>query len=260
VDLPVSEVVPNPHQPRRVMNDATLAELAASLKANGLIQPILVRRQGSTYELIAGERRLRAARLAGLKTIPAIVRAVDSFTQAQLALVENIQREDLNPIDRANAYRTLVQQLGLTQSELAGRLGEDRSSIANHLRLLELAPDVQSMLRDGRLSLGHAKVLAGVADQAEQVRLAELCVAQGLSVRNLERVINEASPAAAPAAAEKPAASPHVRQVETSIARQLGLRVQLRSGSKGKGKLIIHYGNLDQFDELMGRLKVKLDD
>ncbi|HEY8751799.1 MAG TPA: ParB/RepB/Spo0J family partition protein [Tepidisphaeraceae bacterium] len=260
-EIPLVSVVPNPHQPRRQMNDGSIAELAASLKSTGLIQPVIVRQVGESYELIAGERRWRAAKLAGLTTIPAIVRVVDSFTQAQMALVENIQRENLNPIDRAQAYRTLMSQLGLTQAEMAGRLGEDRSTIANHLRLLDLAEPIQAMLVDGRLSLGHAKILAGVPDILEQQRLANLVVTQELSVRNLERLMSEAASAtpATPRAGAAPS-SAHQVDLEKSLTRQLGLRVQLRTAAKkGKGRLILHYASLDQFDELLSRLGVSAE-
>jgi ParB family transcriptional regulator, chromosome partitioning protein len=259
LEIPLASVIPNPHQPRKKMNDAAISELAASLKSTGLIQPIVVRQVGEAYELIAGERRWRAAKLAGLTTIPAIIRVVDSFTQAQMALVENIQRENLNPIDRAQAYRTLMSQLGLTQAELAGRLGEDRSTIANHLRLLDLAEPIQSMLIDGRLSLGHAKILAGVPDILEQERLANLVVSQELSVRNLERLLQDqatATPTPERSAASSPSA--HLMDLEKSLTRQLGLRVQVRSAAnKKKGRLILHYASLDQFDELLNRLGVK---
>src|SRR5687767_3746471 len=167
-ELPIAQIQPNPHQPRRSFDEASIADLAASIKSTGLIQPILVRKAGQQYQLIAGERRLRAAKLAGLTTIPAIIRDIDAVTQAQMALIENIQREDLNPIDRAQGYRTLIDQMGLTQAELAGRLGEDRSSIANFLRLLDLSESVKTMVRDGRLSLGHAKLIAGISDILEQ--------------------------------------------------------------------------------------------
>ena len=207
---------------------------------------------------IAGERRLRAAKLAGMTALPAIVRDVDSFTQAQMALVENIQREDLNPIDRAQSYRTLMDQLGLTQAELAARLGEDRSSIANFLRLLDLAEPVREMIRDGTLTLGHAKILAGVDDILEQQRLAELVVAQELSVRNLERLLQDAASNEPPPRRE-PSVTPHLQDLEKSIARQLGMRVQLRSGGKGKGRLVIHYASLDQFDELLSRMGVRTE-
>lgn len=259
VEIPIAAVQPNPHQPRQAFDEAGLADLAASIRSTGLIQPILVRQVGQHYQLIAGERRLRAAKLAGLESIPALMREVDSVTQAQMALIENIQREDLNPIDRATGYRSLIEQLGLTQAELAGRLGEDRSSVANFLRLLELAEPVKAMVKDGRLSVGHAKLIAGVPDILEQERLANLVLLQGLSVRNLERLMKE-MPKAKPARPEN-GASPHLHDLEKSLTRQLGLRVQVRSAAKaGKGKLIIHYGNLDQFDELMSRLGVRTPD
>ena len=256
LDLPVDGIQPNPHQPRRQFDQGTLSELAASMKTNGVIQPIVVRKSAGGYQLIAGERRLRAAKLASLPTIPAIVRDVDSFTQAQMALVENIQREDINPIDRALGYRSLMAQLGLTQSELANRLGEDRSSIANHVRLLDLPDAVIEMIRAGQLNLGQAKVIAGVTDPVEQQRLAELCFAQGLTVRNLERMLTSPTQPVARQVAATPA---HVKELESSITRQLGLRVQLRATSKSKGRLVIHYGSLDQFDDLVKRLGVELD-
>lgn len=257
LEIPLEAVVPNPHQPRRTMDEASIAELAASLKATGLIQPIVVRRVGETYQLIAGERRWRASKVAGLAKIPAIIRDVDSFTQARMALVENIQRENLNPIDRALAYRTLMNQLGLTQAELAGRLGEDRSSIANHLRLLDLAEPVQAMIGDSRLSLGHAKILAGVPDILEQQRLANLVVNQELSVRNLERLIKDPAKTPAPPTAQAAGSSAYQQELEKSISRQLGMKCQLRpSAKKGKGRLVIQYATLDQFDDLLNRLGV----
>jgi ParB family chromosome partitioning protein len=258
-ELPIAQIQPNPHQPRRSFSEASLNELAASIKSTGLIQPILVRKVGQQYQLIAGERRLRAAKLAGLTAIPALIRDIDTVTQAQMALIENIQREDLNPIDRAQGYRTLIDQLGLTQSELAGRLGEDRSSIANFLRLLDLAESVKTMVRDGRLSLGHAKLIAGISDTLEQERLANLVLLQGLSVRNLERAIKEGPKAEA----KKPlptGPAAHLQDLEKTISRQLGLRVQLRAAAKkGKGRLVIHSASLDQFDELLTRLKVSTE-
>jgi ParB family chromosome partitioning protein len=255
--IPIDRVSINPHQPRKQFSDASLAELAASIKTTGLIQPIIVRQLGDAFQLIAGERRWRAAKLAGLREISAIVREVDGYTQAQMALVENIQREDLNPLDRAQAYQTLLQQLGATQAELAARLGEDRSTIANHLRLLDLAEPVRNHLLAGELSLGHAKILASISDAAEQQRLADLCVKQGLSVRNLERLLATALPAST-----KPSrpVNAHLKEVEQSCARQLGMKVQLKStGSKGSGRVVIHYASLDQFDDLLQRLGVKLD-
>jgi len=258
-EIPLAAILANPHQPRKHFPEAALHELAASLKSTGLIQPIIVRRVGEEYQLIAGERRWRAAKLAGLTTVPALIRDVDGFTQAQMALVENIQREDLNPLDRAGAYRALMDQLGLTQAELAARLGEDRSSIANHLRLLDLTESVREKVGSGTLSLGHAKILASTTDPIEQERLANLVIAQGLSVRNLERVI--ANGGAAPKQRQPSTGSAHVADVEKSLARQLGMKVQLRSvPGKGNGRVVIHYATLDQFDELLQRLGIKLDE
>lgn len=253
--IPTAQIHPNPHQPRRQFNDTTLSELAASIKTTGLIQPIIVRPSPSGYELIAGERRWRAAQLAGLSDIPVLIREVDSFTQAQMALVENIQREDLNPLDRAAAYQSIIDQLGLTQSELAGRLGEDRSTIANFLRLLNLTDPVRELIRGGQLSFGHAKLLAGITDTAEQKRLAGLTIERDLSVRQLENLIRVGtSPAAL---TSSPNQSPHFADLEKSLTQQLGLRVQLRpSSKKGQGKLIINYSSLDQFDDLLQRLNV----
>lgn len=252
ISVPLAQIAPNPHQPRRSFSEASLKELAASIQSSGLIQPVIVRRSNSGFELVAGERRLRAAKLAGLESIPAIVRDVDGIAQAQMALIENIQRQDLNPIERAQGYRNIMQQLGLTQAELASRLGEERSGIANYLRLLDLAEPVRDMLRDGRLSFGHGKLLAGVSDILEQERLASLSVSQGLSVRNLERLIQSG---AKPPARPPTGISPHIQDLEKSLSRQLGMRVQVRSSSrKGRGRLVIHYSSLDQFDELIGRL------
>lgn len=260
-ELPVDRIQPNPHQPRRQFNEASLAALADSMKAAGVIQPVVVRQVGDAYELIAGERRLRAAKLAGLATIPALIRETDAITQAQLALIENIQREDLNPIDRAEGYRVLIDQLGLTQAELAVRLGEDRSTIANFLRILDLHEDVRRLVRDGGLTVGHAKVLMTVADPADQARLADLAARQDLSVRNLERIVSQ-GPSSVPTRQTPPTRSAHIQDLEKSLARELGMRVNVQSHprSKGKGKLVIHYASLDQFDTLLSRLGVNVEE
>jgi len=255
--IPIDSIRPNPHQPRRTINDASIAELAASMKSSGIIQPLVVRRIADGFELIAGQRRWRAAKLAGMTEVPAFARDVDSYAQAQMALVENIQREDLNPIERAQAYRALMDQLNLTQAELATRMGEDRSSIANYLRLLDLTESVRALVRDGRLSLGHAKLLAGVADILEQQRLAETVLTQSLSVRKLEEILQ--SEPREKSLRTTPTISPHLADLEKSLARQLGLRVQVRSGQKGRGRLILHYSSLDQFDDLLQKLGAKAE-
>ena len=250
----------NPHQPRRSFDEAALQGLAESLKQSGLIQPIVVRAVGEGYELVAGERRWRAAKLAGLTRLPALLRRVDTAGQAQLALIENTQRADLNPIERALAYQSLLQQLGSTQEELAVRLGEDRSTVANHLRLLDLCDPARKHVAGGALTLGHAKLLAGVHDLLLQQELADRAVAQQLSVRNLERLVQEAREIRSSAAPAIPA-SAHIADLEHRLSRDLQMRVQVRqAGKKGRGRLVIHYGSLDQFDTLVTRLGLNAED
>lgn len=257
MQLEVEQIRPNPHQPRRDFEPVALAQLAASLAQSGLIQPIVVRSVPGGFELIAGERRLRAAKQAGLRQVPAVVREADPVGQAELALIENIQREDLNPMERAAAYRALLDKLTVTQAELATRLGEDRSSIANFVRLLDLPAPVQHFVRERKLTLGHAKLIAGISDPAEQQRLAELAVQQGLSVQKLQQLIAESLQS--PGATARPAASSaHLADLERTITQQLGLRVQLRRGGKGKGRVVIHYASLEQFDDLLARLSIQL--
>lgn len=258
VEIQLDLITPNPTQPRKHIDDSAVAELATSIKSNGIIQPVVVRQVDGGYQLIAGERRLRAARLAGLAAIPAIVRQVDSAMQAQMALVENIQRKDLNPMERAESYRALAGQLGLTQAELAGRLGEDRSSVANHLRLLDLPDTVRQLIRQAKLSLGHAKILAGVSDPVEQDRLANQVVLSDMSVRALEALASGTT-AGPTSARQSPARSAHLIDLERTIARQLGMKVQVRGSKKGRGRLVIQYASLDQFDQLLDRLGVKTD-
>jgi ParB family transcriptional regulator, chromosome partitioning protein len=261
--LPLASVRANPHQPRKSFDDVALAELAESIRANGLIQPITVRKTPDGYELIAGERRTRASRQLGLQKITAIVVPADSHTQAQQALVENIQRQDLNPIDRALGYAALLDELGLTQEELARRTGEQRSTVANHLRLLDLCEPAKEYLRAGKLTFGHAKVLAGIPDILEQARLAELVVKQELSVRNLERVIKLPAPSAGKSPHRPLAAGrAHYAELEQSFTRQIGLRVEIRPSpaGKGKGKVVLHYSSLEEFDNLAERLAVELPD
>ena len=253
----LSRVRQNPHQPRRMFDEGALQGLADSLRQSGLIQPIVIRSVGDEFELVAGERRLRAAKLAGLDRLPAILRQVESVEQAELALIENTQRADLNPIERAAAYRHLLDVLKLTQEDLAHRLGEDRSTVANHLRLLDLCEPVRRHVASNTLSLGHAKLLAGVHDLLRQEQLGEGAVRQGLSVRALEQLI-QAERSARPV---PPPASAHIGDLERRLSRDLQMRVQVRqAGAKGKGRLIIHYGSLDQFDDLIEKLGLTTGD
>ena len=258
LEIPVRSIRPNPHQPRRQINSESIAELAMSIRNTGIIQPILVRTVDDGYELIAGERRWRATQLAELSTIPAIVREASPASQAEMALIENIQREDLNPIDRATSYRTLMDQLAITQAELADRLGEERSGIANYLRLLNLTEPVREQVRNGELSLGHAKLLASVEDILQQTALADNVVKNDLSVRNLERIIQNAP---ARPASQKTSPSAHLRDLETTLMAQLQMRVNVQTvGKKGGGRVTIHYTSLDQFDDLVRKLGVNLSE
>jgi ParB family chromosome partitioning protein len=261
VELP--RIQPNAGQPRKQFDETSLASLAESIKVAGIIQPIVVRQVSDappTYEVIAGERRYRAAQLAGLGKIPVILRKVDPLEQSQLALIENIHREDLNPIDRAMAYREMIRQTGGTHADIAARLGEERSGIANYIRLLELPEGCRQLVRQGSVSVGHAKLLCGLEDPNEIDRLAKLVVAQQMSVRALEKLIKEGPKAPAES---KPAKSitPHIADLERQISRDLEMRAEVKQARKGgKGRLVIHYASLDQFDELLSRLGVKMDE
>lgn len=268
IQVELSKLDPNPHQPRGLADPAGLLELSASIKASGILQPVIVRevRQSdgaSRYQLVAGHRRTEAAKLAGLSHIPALLRQDPTEEQqAEWALVENIQRQDLNPLERARAYRSYLQKFGLTHAQAAERLGEDRATISNFLRLLELNAGVQDLILRGLLSTGHAKVLAGVEDRARQDALANRAVGEGLSVRKLEELVNEAA-AVGEAGEERSTAvsahtrmiaakSPHVVELEQELSRKLGTKLRIfPSKRKNTGKVVIQYYSLDEFDRLV---------
>ncbi len=263
--IPVDSIDPNPHQPRAAMDPMALQELANSIKTSGVLQPIIVRPGSPTggaprYELVAGHRRTEAARLAGLTVVPAIVRQdTTDERQAEWALIENIQREDLNAIERARAYRAYVDKFSLTHGQAAERLGEDRTTITNFLRLLELNVGVQDLVARGILSAGHAKVLAGVADKSKQDALANRAVTEGLSVRKLEELLT--SPAAeaetttvASHTRTLAAKSPHVVELEQDLSRKLGTKLRIfPSKRKNTGKIVIQYFSLDEFDRIVDK-------
>jgi ParB family chromosome partitioning protein len=259
-DVPLHLIDPNPHQPRAAMDPIALRELAASIKASGVLQPVILRAgpQGR-FELVAGHRRTEAARLAGLDHIPALLRSdATEEQQAEWALVENIQRQDLNAIERAKAYRSYVDKFHLTHAQAAERLGEDRATISNFLRLLELNPGVQDLVARGLLSAGHAKVLAGITDVARQDALANRTVAEGFSVRKLEELASQLAPPPAETtevAAHKrtlQAKSPHVVELEQDLSRKLGTKLRIfPSKRKNTGKITIQYFSLDEFDRIV---------
>jgi ParB family transcriptional regulator, chromosome partitioning protein len=260
-DVNLALVDPNPHQPRASMDPSALQELAASIKSSGVLQPIILRKVGERYQLVAGHRRTEAARLAGLQTIPALLRNDSTEEQqAEWALVENIQRQDLNPIERAKAYRNYVDKFSFTHSQAAERLGEDRATISNFLRLLDLNSGVQDLVARGLLSAGHAKVLAGVPEPSRQDALANRAVSEGLSVRKLEELVNnpvelggqERSTAVSAHTRAIVAKSPHVVELEQDLSRKLGTKLRIfPSKKKNTGKITIQYYSLDEFDRIV---------
>ena len=256
--LPVDKIDFNPHQPRKEIDRGRLSELAASVARSGVIQPVVVRASGGRYELIAGERRLRAAREAGLTTIPAVTREADAAEQAEIALVENVQRDDLNAIDRAEAYRDLQRLSGLSVSDLARRTGEDRTRVSHYLRLNELADPVKELVRGGRVSLGHAKVLAGVRDPSEQSRLAALVESRGITVRALERLAADTGREKRPKPAnlEGEERRRYLDQLSGTLTRSLGSQCTVRGASDGGYELTVRLRSAEQFDSLMGRLNL----
>jgi len=256
--IAIEAIEPNPFQPRQVHDEEALAALAESLRRDGLLQPLLVRQRGGRYELIVGHRRWQAARLAGLTELPAVVRQASDQQMLELALIENIQREDLNPIDRALAYRHYREAFGRSAEQIAQRLGEDRSTVANYLRLLELPQDVRDLLAAGQLGMGQARALLGLADAEAIRRFATRIVEHGLSVRQVERGVQQrrAAGEATPPVQKRPL----IQQVEEAFAANLGTKVHVMEGRKRHtGRIVIHYRSLEDFDRIVQRLNISLE-
>ena len=257
IEIPLARIRENPRQPRLVMDDEALASLTESIRQHGVIQPILVIETFDGYQLVAGERRVRAARAAGLERIPAIVRQLADRQQLELALVENLQREDLNPMEAARAYRQLAEEFAFTQDDLAARVGRARSTVANTLRLLELHPAVQDALSGNAITEGHARAIGGVPTEM-QGHVVESVVSDGLSVRQTEelvRRIREPKPAAT-ATTDAPAptaADPDVERVEEDLRRSLGTKVRLTRTRRG-GRIVIEYYGADELARIYQRL------
>jgi ParB family chromosome partitioning protein len=248
-DLPVDSLVPNPQQPRKNFDPRALEELATSIRASGVLQPLVVRPRGSQFEILVGERRWRAAQQAGLIRVPAIVREASDAEALELGLVENLLREDLNPVEAAQAYQRLLAEFGWTQEELAQRLGKDRSSIANALRLLRLPEPIQEDLRTGRLTMGHARALLGLPSAAAQLRLRERILAQDWSVRATEAGVQARRPGR-PKARRRP---PDVEAVEEELRLALGTRVRI-VGNLLRGKIELPYTSAGELERIHGRL------
>lgn len=253
-----SLLTPNPQQPRRTFGEAELAELTNSIRASGVLQPILVRRVGKALEIVAGERRWRAAQAAGLSEVPVLIRDASDQESAVFALVENLQREDLNPMDKAQAFRLLIEKTGVTQDEVAQRVGLDRSTVANFVRLLDLAPEVQAHVSRGTLSMGHARALAGLADAQLQVRLADEVVREHLSVRSLEdQIRGRKSTEALDSAGSKrpaPAREAWLSEIEETLRETFGTNVAVRYGRK-RSTILIECAGREEFERILGRLK-----
>jgi ParB family transcriptional regulator, chromosome partitioning protein len=250
--VPLEQVVPSPDQPRKHFDQERIAELVTSLREKGVIQPLIVRRIGDTYEIIAGERRWRAAREAGFSSVPVVVREASSREAYELAIIENIQREDLNPIEEASAYQRLIDEASLTQDQLAQRLGRDRSTIANSLRLLKLPPPVQTMLVAGELAEGHGRALLGLRNPAGVIAMARKAAQQGWSVREVERRVRRARTMRERTAGkrvEDAASSDLIRRIE----QRLGTKVILR-GDENSGSIQIRYFSRADLDRLSGLL------
>jgi ParB family transcriptional regulator, chromosome partitioning protein len=251
--LPIEALLRNAAQPRKVFDEAKLKELAESIKAQGLIQPILVRKEGDGYRIIAGERRWRAAQLAGLQEVPALVREASESEAFELALVENLQRADLNPIEEAEGYRRLLDEFNLTQEQVSQRVGKDRSSVANALRLLSLPDEVKGMLAEGNLNMGHARALLGLTEPEKMLELASEVSSNKLSVRETERLVRERRAPAESTASEKdkprPQSAAH-RQVVEEVQRLLGTKVRLTDRG-GKGTLEIDFFSYEDLDRLL---------
>ncbi len=265
-DMDLALIQPNPNQPRQNFDENALLALAASITTSGLMQPIVVRMSDQVsggYQIIAGERRWRAAQMAGLTRIPVVIRNVDDRTAAELSLVENIQREDLNPMERAEAFLRLLEDYQLTHEEIAQQVGLDRSSITNHLRLHDLDDATKQSIRTGDLTMGHAKALLAITSIQRRSIVARQVAREGWSVRELERrlkTINGDFSSSAPAAVFKPAANSNTADLERRLGEHLGTRVQVRPGKKkGTGRLIIEFFDLDQFDGLMRRMQFEND-
>jgi ParB family chromosome partitioning protein len=251
--LPIDSITPNPVQPRTVFKPERLEELAASIRANGIIQPLIVRRVGEAYQIVAGERRWRAARLAGLMDVPVVVQDIADPKLLELALIENIQREDLNPIETAHAYDRLGKELGLSQEEIGRRTGKDRTSITNTLRLLRLPEEIQQLVADSRLFMGHARAILALNSVEEQIRLAEKAAAQGLSVRQVETLVQEATsdqPKGGRRARKEGSLDPNVAAAVGEMERALGTRVKIVELSDQRGKIEIEYYSQAELDRL----------
>ena len=260
-EIPIDNIDPNPYQTRRRINESALEELAESIRVSGVVQPVVLRPVvNGRYQLVAGERRWHASRRAGKTTIPAVVRQISNEQAMEITIIENLQREDLNPVEQARAFERLSREFGLTQEQIASRTGKDRASISNFVRLLKLPEDVQNALEAGTLSFGHGKVLLALAGFPEHLeRAAREIIEKQLSVRQTEELVARLlNPQAVEQKQEKSAVpiDPNVREAQRSLESSLGVKVEIHD-RKGKGKIILKYGSLEDFDRIVEALAAK---
>jgi ParB family chromosome partitioning protein len=256
-EIPVELIDSNPYQTRTHFDETALNELADSIKASGVIQPITVRQHSGRYQLITGERRWRASQRAGKPTVPAIVRQVSNEQAMEITIIENLQREDLNPVEQAHAYERLSREFGLTQEQMAQRTGKDRSSVANFLRLLKLPPEVLKFVESNQLTFGHAKALMGLDSPEAMLKLAQRAVQLSMSVRQVEGSVYNLMHPEPPAAKPERILDPNVREAEQQLQRSLGIRVQIQD-NHGKGKIVLEYKSLEDFDRVLEALNARL--
>jgi ParB family chromosome partitioning protein len=256
LSLPVEAIERSPQQPRKRFDDERLEELAASIRTHGVVEPILVRRHGQRYRIVAGERRWRAAQRAGLKEIPAVVREATDGEAFEIALVENLQRADLNAIEEAEAYQALVEDRQLTQEQVAQRVGKERSTVANALRLLKLPEDVRDAVREARLEMGHARALLGLEGPEAIRRAATRVLRENLSVRATEAMVRETSGGKTPASKRADGDSPAVRALAGKLQRHLGCRCRVVPKTAVAGKLEIEYTSLEELDGILAKIGV----
>lgn len=252
----ITLVEPDRNQARKKFDEDKLEALAESIRNKGILEPIIVQEENDHYVIIAGERRWRASRIAGLKEIPVIVRNYNELEKAEVSLIENIQREDLNPIEEAKAYQRLMEEFHLTQEEIAGKVSKDRSSVANALRLLKLAEPVQKMVADGQLSMGHARALISVENKEQQQELAEKVAAGNMSVREVERMIRSltSEKKTGKTAIKDPSLEAEYRDIESRMNSSLGMKVSIRAKTKDRGKVEIEFSSGKELETLMDRL------
>ena len=257
LSLSVKKLRPNPYQPRKVFNDEKLSELSSSIREHGVLQPIIVKKDVKGYIIIAGERRFRATVLAGIEEIPAIVREYSDDLMMQYAIVENLQREDLNPIEEATSYKMVMQKLSLTQEKLAEKLGKSRTYIANMTRILNLPQFVVDSIENGEISVGHAKILAGIKDEERILELAMIIKEKGISVRELEEILNGGKGAKPSPKLKKKDVNPHIKSVESNLHHHFGTKVSVKD-TDGKGQIVIDYLSTDDLNRVLDIMGVGL--